>query len=277
MTDSDSKASPLPQPFSAPIALVIDGAVATVRLNRPERLNALDLPMWAALGDVFEALAAQLAPEGPVRAVVVRGAGGKAFAAGADINEFDTVRATPEQAQAYDEIMRRALTLVAACPVPVVAAIEGACVGGGLELACLCDLRLSNASGRFGVPINRIGVVMAYPEIQAIMRLAGPANTLSLLLEGRIIDAPDALRMGLLNRVVEDDAFEAHLNDTLKGLTQGAPGVNAWHKAFVRRLRDGAPVDAAEMAECYRFLETEDYREGIAAFKDKRKPRFTGR
>ncbi|WP_051013766.1 enoyl-CoA hydratase-related protein [Pararhodospirillum photometricum] len=271
MTPADLEAS------APPILCALDGAVATVTLNRPERLNALDLPMWSALGDVFLDLAHQAAPAGPVRAVVLRGAGGKAFAAGADIGEFDTVRATPAQAQAYDEVMRRALSAVADCPAPVIAAIEGACVGGGLELACLCDLRLANASARFGVPITRIGVVMAYPEIQGILRLAGPANVLSLLLEGRIVAAEEALRLGLVNRVVADDTFAGHLAETIKAVTQGAPGVNAWHKAFVRRLADPRPLDAGEMEECYRFLETEDYREGIAAFKAKRKPVFTGR
>ncbi|MCF8482686.1 MAG: enoyl-CoA hydratase/isomerase family protein [Rhodospirillum sp.] len=262
---------------SSVILTAIDGPVATITLNRPDRLNAMNLPMWEALGDTLEAMTEKSkAAEGP-HCLILRGAGGKAFAAGADIGEFDTVRATPAQAKDYDRIMRRTLTLVRDCPMPVIAAIEGACVGGGLELACLCDLRISNESGRFGVPINRIGVVMAYPEIQAILRLIGPANTLSVLLEAKVVPAVEALRMGLVNRVVPDNAFEDHLADTAKNIAKGAPGVNAWHKSFVRRLLDPTPITNTDLNECYDFLNTEDYREGISAFTEKRKPVFTGK
>jgi enoyl-CoA hydratase/carnithine racemase len=262
---------------SSVILTAIDGPVATITLNRPDRLNAMNLPMWQALGDALEAITDQShAAQGP-HCLILRGAGGKAFAAGADIGEFDTVRATPDQAKDYDVIMRRTLNLVRDCPLPVIAAIEGACVGGGLELACLCDLRISNESGRFGVPINRIGVVMAYPEIQAIQRLIGPANTLSILLEAKIVPAVEALRMGLVNRVVPDDAFEDHLTETAKTIAKGAPGVNAWHKKFIRRLQDSTPVSETELDECYDFLNTEDYREGVASFKEKRKPLFQGK
>jgi enoyl-CoA hydratase/carnithine racemase len=259
------------------ILVAIDGPVATITLNRPDRLNAMDLPMWEALGDAVATVTERSkAADGP-HCLVLRGAGGKAFAAGADISEFQTVRATPEQAKAYDVTMRRTLSLVRDCPLPTIAAIEGACVGGGLELACLCDLRISNESGRFGVPINRIGVVMAYPEIQAILRLIGPANVLEVLLEAKVVPAVDALRMGLINRMVPDADFEAHLTETTRNLAKGAPGVNAWHKKFVRRLLDTTPVTAEELDECYAFLNTEDYREGLAAFAEKRKPVFTGK
>ncbi|MEW5726652.1 MAG: enoyl-CoA hydratase/isomerase family protein, partial [Pseudomonadota bacterium] len=149
----------------------IDGPVATVALNRPDRMNALNLPMWRGLAEAFE----RLAGDEHVRVVILRGVGTKAFAPGADIDEFDTLRADADQAKAYDVVMRRALDAVRACPKPVVALIFGPCVGGGLELACCCDLRISARSGRFGVPINKIAVVMAYPEIAAIRRVAGPA------------------------------------------------------------------------------------------------------
>ncbi len=266
-----------PAPAADGVLVERDGAIATVLLNRPERLNAFNLPMWEALGNAFHGLDGETGPGKPIHCVILRGAGGKAFAAGADIGEFETVRATPAQAKDYDVVMRRALDAVRRFPVPVVAAIEGPCVGGGLELACMCDMRISADTGRFGVPINKIGVVMAYPEIQAILRLAGPANTLEILLEGKVFDADTALRMGLVNRVIPAADFEAHIADTAKALSRSAPGANAWHKAFVRRLLDPAPVTEAELDECYRFLETDDYREGITAFTEKRKPVFTGK
>jgi enoyl-CoA hydratase/carnithine racemase len=158
----------------------------------------------------------------------------------------------------------------------VIAAIWGPCVGGALELACCCDLRLSARSGRFGVPINRISVVMAYPELAAIRRVVGVAATLELLLEGRVIDADEALARGLLNRVVEVDALEAEIAATTRRIAAGAPLANRWHKAFLRRLDDPTPIGADEMDECYRFLSTADYAEGIAAFRAKRKPDFQG-
>ncbi|MBI5165268.1 MAG: enoyl-CoA hydratase/isomerase family protein, partial [Magnetospirillum sp.] len=193
--------------MTAPIDLRIDGAIATVTLNRPERMNALNLPMWQGLATAFEALATDSA----VHAAILRGAGGKAFAPGADIEEFASLRATADQAKAYDATMRRALDAVRQCPLPVVAMILGPCVGGGLELACCCDLRISGTSGRFGVPINRIGVVMAYPELAAIARICGPAVAAEILLEGRVFDAAEALAKRLLHRVVEDDAVEAEV------------------------------------------------------------------
>lgn len=253
------------------IQLVRDGAIATVTLNRPDRMNALNLPMWQGLAEAFEAISADKS----IHVVILRGAGAKAFAPGADIEEFDTLRANPAQAKAYDAVMRKALDAVRACPQPVIAAIWGPCVGGGLELACCCDIRLSAKSGRFGVPINKISVVMAYPELAQIRRVAGAGAALEILLEGRIMEADEALAKRLVNRVVEDDALDAELAATAKRIAGGAPLANRWHKAFINRLDDPAPVSEAELDECYRFLETKDYAEGLAAFRAKRKPVFT--
>ncbi len=249
-----------------------DGRVATVTINRPERMNALNLPAWQGL----EATFARLAADPDIGAVVLRGAGTKAFAPGADIEEFDTLRADAAQAMDYDRVMRGALAAVRDCPKPVVALIFGPCVGGGLELACCCDLRISARSGRFGVPINRISVVMAYPELAAIRRVAGPAVAAEILLEARVFDADEAFAKGLLTRVVADEEAEAEARAAAARIAAGAPLANAWHKRFLARLDDPAPVGAAELAECYEFLSTADYREGLAAFREKRKPAFKG-
>lgn len=248
------------------------GLVATVTLNRPEKLNALDLPMWQGLAEAFETLSEDEA----LRCVVLEGAG-KAFAAGADIGEFDTVRATAQQAKAYDVVMRRALAAVRECPAPVVARIDGACVGGGLELACQADLRIATTRSRFGVPIARISVVMAYPEIEAIQRLIGATRTAELLLEGKIVDAAWALQAGLLNSVVEPEALDETVAGVTERIGQGAPLVARWHKRFIRRLVTPHPVSESELDECYDFLATEDYEEGIGAFKAKRMPTFGAR
>jgi len=259
--------------MSGPILSTRDGDVAVIALNKPEKLNALDLPMWRGLAEAFAAVNA----DDSVRCVVLKGEGGKAFAAGADIGEFDTVRKDADQAKAYDVTMRAALDAVRGCPHPVVVRIDGACVGGGLELASMGDIRVCGESSRFGVPINRIGVVMAYPEIHGLLRHAGPSSVLEILLEGKIIGAADALRMGLVNRVVADDQVGEEVAATVKRITAGAPLVNRWHKAFVRRLvTNPAPITAEELDPCYEFLATEDYREGLGAFTEKRRPAFRG-
>lgn len=254
------------------IQVAKDGAIATVILNRPDRMNALNLPMWQGLAEAFEGLAA----DSSVRAIILRGVGTKAFAPGADIDEFDTLRADAAQAKAYDLVMRRALNAVRTAPQPVVALIFGPCVGGALELACCCDLRISARSGRFGVPINKISVVMAYPELAAIRRVAGPAVAAEILLEARVFDADEAFAKGLLTRVVEDDQAEEEGLAAARRIANGAPLANRWHKRFLARLDDPTPIGEAELDECYAFLDTADYREGMAAFRDKRRPAFKG-
>ncbi len=250
-----------------------EGSIATVALHRPDRMNALNLPLWRSLEATFTALAT----DDSVRVVILRGSGTKAFAPGADIDEFDTLRATPEQAKAYDVVMRAALEAVKACPKPVIALIHGPCVGGGLELACCCDLRISARSGRFGIPIGKISVVMAYPELATVARITGPAVALEILLEARVFDAEEALRKGLLTRVVEDDRADEEALATARRIAAGAPLVNAWHKKFIQRLKgDSTPIAPAALDECYAFLDTADYREGMAAFREKRKPVFKG-
>lgn len=248
-----------------------DGAV-TVAIDRVERMNALNLDVWKRLGDLF----LELSADDGVRAVVLRGAGDKSFAPGADIEEFDTVRASAAQARIYDDIMRRAFNAVNECRHPTIAMIHGPCVGGGLELAALCDLRLAGRSARFGVPINRISVVMAYPELIGLYRLIGPARVLEILLEAQILDADKALAWGLVNRVVEDAALEDEVSASLKRILAGAPLANRWHKKFVRRLADPSPISQEELDECYEFFATGDYAEGVAAFKAKRKAVFKG-
>src|SRR5471030_901453 len=147
------------------------GAIATIVLNRPQKLNALTRPMWKRLGEAF----GEISADDSVRCVIIRGAGTRAFAPGNDISEFATERSNVEQARAYGADMRRTIEAIGACRHPVVAQIHGICVGGGLEIAGLADIRICGESSRFGVPIKNLGLVMAYGEMRALIDLAGRA------------------------------------------------------------------------------------------------------
>src|SRR5262245_39992751 len=251
-----------------------DGAVATVALSNPGKLNAITLAMWQELARVMRALSA----EDTLRCIVLRGAGAEAFAAGADIEEFARVRDNAEQGRRYHrEHVRGALDAVGECRHPTVAMIHGPCVGGGFEIACQCDLRLAGRSGRFGVPINRLGFAIAYDELAALLPLAGRAVALEILVEGRVWSADEAYAKGLLTRVVADEDLERETGATVRRIAEGAPLVARWHKRFVRRLAPApAPLTEAEIEENFAYFSTADYRIGMEAFSRKEKPRFKG-
>ena len=250
-----------------------DGAIATVILNRPEKLNALTRAMWRRLGEIIESLSA----DDDLRCVVLRGAGGKAFAAGADIGEFETERANRERAGVYAAEVGRAIASIQACRHPTLALIEGACVGGGLEVAAFCDMRICGESSSFGVPIKRLGLVVGYEELRGLIALVGRAATLEILLEGRVFGADEALRMGLVNRVVPDGEVEEEAYATARRIAEGAPLVARWHKRFIKRLDDPAPLTDAELEETLACYDTDDFRRGYQAFLAKKTPEFTGR
>ena len=250
-----------------------DGNIATVILNRPEKLNALTKSMWTRLGDVFLDFDA----DDTLRCILLRGAGEKAFAPGNDISEFENERSNVEQARAYGKVMTRTIDAIGNCRHPVVAQIHGICVGGGLEIAGLADIRICGESSRFGVPINRLGLVMAYSEIAALVGLAGEAVALEILLEGRVFDAGEAKDKGLVTRVVPDDQVAAEAKATAQRIADGAPLVARWHKRFARRLRDPSPLTTAEIEEGFACYGTEDFRIGYQAFLAKAKPEFKGK
>ncbi len=247
--------------------------IATITLNRPEKLNALTRSMWGELGSTVEALSA----EDELRCIILRGAGEKAFSPGNDISEFPTQRSNKTQAIDYGRTMHATAHALAACRHPLVAQIHGICVGGGLEIAALCDLRICGESSRFGAPIKNLGLVMAYPEMAPLVRLCGPDVALEILLEGRIFDAAEAKAKRLVTRVVPDAEVAAEAQATAQRIAEGAPLVARWHKKFARRLAEGRPLDAAEYDECFDCFDTEDFRIGYAAFLAKQKPAFVGR
>jgi enoyl-CoA hydratase len=258
---------------SDPVYFERDGFIATVVLNNPEKLNALSFPMWMRLGEIVRELEA----DDGVRCIVLRGAGKQAFAAGADISEFEKVRANASAAKDYGNRIEGTMRAVKECRHPTVAMIHGVCVGGGLEIASQCDLRICGASSRFGIPINNLGLVVGYGEMAALVDLVGRATALEILLEGRVFGAVEAEEKGLVNRFVADDLVESEAFATAGRIAAGAPLVARWHKKFARRLADPRALTEAERDEGYACFDTEDYRIGFKAFLAKQKPQFKGK
>ena len=250
-----------------------DGPIATVVLNRPRKHNAMTRSMWHKLGEAIVTLSA----DNDVRCVVLRGAGSKAFSSGNDIGEFEKERGNIPQARRYGADMKRTIDALQSCRHPIVALINGICVGGGLELAANCDIRICGESSRFGAPINKLGLVMSYAELESLLNLVGRAATLEILLEGRIFGAEEARAKGLVQRVVADDHVEEESYETARRITDGAPLVARWHKKFIDRLSDPALLSKDELDEGFLCFGTRDFEIGMTAFLEKKKPKFTGR
>jgi enoyl-CoA hydratase/carnithine racemase len=259
--------------MSSPVYFQRDESIATVVLNNPEKLNALSFAMWMRLGELMRELEA----DDSLRCIVLRGAGDKAFAAGADIAEFEQTRSNSRVAKDYGDKIESSMRAVAECRHPTVAMIHGVCVGGGLEIASQCDLRICGESSRFGIPINKLGLVVGYGEMRALVDLVGRATALEILLEGRVFGAAEAKDKGLVNRVVADNQVEAEALAAAARIAAGAPLVARWHKKFAHRLADPRPLTEAERDEGYACFDTEDYRIGFKTFLAKQKPEFKGR
>ncbi|MED5559752.1 MAG: enoyl-CoA hydratase-related protein [Acidobacteriota bacterium] len=249
-----------------------DDNISTVTLNRPDKLNALNRSAWQELADVFT----ELNGLGLVRCIIVRGAGGKAFSAGADISEFADERCNVAQATTYGSIVEGAINTIIEGPHPTIALVEGACVGGGLEIACACDIRICGESSRFGIPVSRLGLTMAYPELQALLSVVASPVAKEILFSGELFGAHRAAAVGLVNRVVADDLVQQETYALAARVVKGAPLVNRWHKKFIRRLADSKPLADEEVHESYKAFGTKDFRRGYRAFLGKTDPDFEG-
>lgn len=249
------------------------GSIVRVTLDRADKHNCISVEMWRELEHLFAGFDA----DESLRCIVLTGAGGKAFSVGADIAEFPEVRRDAGQARRYAKLINGALAAIGTCRHPVVAAVRGLCVGGGLELAAVCDLRLCSEDSRFGIPVKRLGLVVSYAELQPLVRLVGPANAKEILLEGNVFDAVRAREMGLVNRILPVAEFDAGIEASAAAIASGAPLVARWHKKFIGRLGHSRPLSDAELEESYNCFNTEDFRIGTEAFINKTEPIFKGR
>ena len=251
-------------------------SLARVLISTPGHLNAISTSMWKQLQQCFQEISAHAG----LRVAEVRGANG-AFAAGADIAEFESVRMTRDQARHFhDGMIAPALASIVHCPIPVVAAIDGPCVGGGLEIASVCDLRIASDRSRFGIPIQRLGFPLAPSEAAGLVGLVGRSVALEILLEGRILDAEEAYDKGLVNRVVPVAVWDDEVQATIARIAAGAPHAarrNKWLIHMLSMLDDQAKLSPLQREACWDFVDTDDYRTGLKAFLEKLPPSFSDR
>jgi enoyl-CoA hydratase/carnithine racemase len=256
------------------ISRVDDNGIGWLIFNHPERHNALSLEMWQGVGDVLEAYA----QDPTVRVAIMRGAGGKAFVSGADISEFDSKRASAKQKEAYGVVAGRANRWLAGFDKPLIAFIEGYCIGGGLATALSADIRFATPDSRFGIPAAKLGLGYEYPGLAKLARVVGPARARDIMFSARFMEAEEACAMGLINFVVSREEIAQEVARYCARVAQNAPLTVKAAKAAVNAWERGGRSDELKAVEqlvdnCF---DSADYKEGRRAFREKRTPEFKG-
>ena len=252
----------------------VDGNVLHIRFNNPAKHNALSVDMWEAVPQLL----VKAAKDDNVRVVVLSGEGGKSFISGADISQFEDMRAAKEAVKRYEAMAEAALQGIHEFEKPTVACISGYCIGGGVNVAISCDIRIASSNSVFSVPASRLGLGYRYSAMKNLTQLVGPGFAKDIFFTGRRLDAAEALRIGLINRVAEAQGLDALLAEYTTAIGTGAPLTIKAGKRIIRDVlkRDDADVELAKklILDCF---ESEDYAEGRNAFMEKRKPAFKGR
>lgn len=252
-----------------------DGRAATLTINRPQAMNAVTVDMFADLATILDEMGA----DDRVRVLVIRGSGTKSFVAGADIGEFEEELGTPEKAVIYDGRVEEGMARLVSFKKPTVAMVHGYALGTGVFLAAACDLRIASDKAQFSVPVGRFGIMPSAPDLYRLARLVGFGTALEMCLTARTYVAHEALRIGLVNRIVPSEQLETVTASLVNQMSSLAPLSMQAVKEMLRTFT-GRPV-CPEIQEAQRWYEltygSEDVREGVNAFAEKRDPRFSGK
>jgi enoyl-CoA hydratase len=252
----------------------VDDGVGLVTFNQPAKRNAMSVDMWGGLAEILN----DWREDRSVRVVVMTGAGAKAFVSGADISQFEQHRSNDDARREYDNLTKGGRDALAAFDKPMIARIRGYCLGGGLAIAMKADLRIAAVDSEFGIPAARLGIAYGFESVRELVSLVGPAHARMILYTGQRIDAREAERIGLVNRVVPDEDLSDTVVDIARTIADNAPlSVHASRITVdqVLRDKDDRDIDAIERASQACF-DSQDYREGRTAFMEKRAPRFRG-
>lgn len=258
------------------ILLELQDGIATVTFNRPAQRNAINYHGWLEL----QRIAIDLEHDDSVKVVVFTGAGDEAFSAGADIKDFDLYRDNSAKARVYAAAFDGAMDAIEAMSKPTICLIKGYCVGGGCEMSLAADIRIAADNSRFGIPVARLGILVGYKEMRRLVQLVGPGNASYILLTGRLLDAQEALRIGLVNTVVPLAEVREHTYKLAKEMVPLAPLSQRRHKQILRTvLRNPSLAGLTPEEEHLPFanFDSEDFHEGRRAFIERRAPQFKGR
>jgi enoyl-CoA hydratase len=250
------------------------GAVGWIVFDQPSRRNAINDAMWRGIAPAV----ARFDADAQVRAIAFRGAGTEAFSAGADISEFEHIRSGNSSIGQYDDLLDQVLLAIQGSPKPSVAMIHGYCFGGGVEIALACDLRYCAASAQFAIPAAKLGLAYNVEGHKRLLETVGHARAREIMFLGRRYSAEEALDMGLVHRIVSDNALESFVDEVLQTLSDNAPLSILNSKTIIEEyVKSSGLPDAARMrAAMERCARSADYAEGRRAFMEKRKPRFRG-
>jgi len=253
---------------------IADG-VGVITFNNPEKRNAMSLDMWEGLGSAL----VELRDDPEVRIVIMVGAGDKAFVSGADISQFEKTRHNAEASEEYSKKSAAQRALLADYPKPTIASIRGFCLGGGMQVAMLADIRFASENSQFGIPAAKLGIAYGYDGLKHLVSLVGPSWARLIMYTGMRIDSAEALRIGLVDRVVPDTELWNATSEIARTISGNAPlAIKAAKITIAQILKDPDKRDMDAIKQIgTACMDSEDFREGRRAFMEKRKPQFKGR